>query len=195
MSMCRVVSWITGKGCLLWPACSLDKTLLVLPCFIWHSTAKFAYYSRYLLMSYFCFHSCGENVIFVCVCVCVCVCISSRRCYRSSLTWSTSASLASVFGAWTWITMMLNGLLWKQTEITLSFLRLHWSTAFQIFCCCCWLWELLHVFKGFWLTVVIAVVIWIKFPHSHPGFPGGTSGKEPTCQCRRHKRCGVGNIP
>ena len=20
------------------------------------------------------------------------------------------------------------------------------------------------------------------------GFPGGTSGKEPTCQCRRHKR-------
>ena len=22
------------------------------------------------------------------------------------------------------------------------------------------------------------------------GFPGGTSGKEPTCQCRRHKRCG-----
>ena len=23
---------------------------------------------------------------------------------------------------------------------------------------------------------------------SHLGFPGGTSGKEPTCQCRRHKR-------
>ena len=22
------------------------------------------------------------------------------------------------------------------------------------------------------------------------GFPGGSSGKEPTCQCRRHKRCG-----
>ena len=30
-------------------------------------------------------------------------------------------------------------------------------------------------------------------------FPGGTSGKEPACQCRRHKRCGfdpwVGKIP
>ena len=30
-------------------------------------------------------------------------------------------------------------------------------------------------------------------------FPGGTSGKEPTCQCRRHKRCRfdpwVGKIP
>ena len=32
-----------------------------------------------------------------------------------------------------------------------------------------------------------------------PAFPGGTSGKDPTCQCRRHKRCGfnpwVGQIP
>ena len=31
------------------------------------------------------------------------------------------------------------------------------------------------------------------------GFPGGASGKESTCQCRRHKRCGfspwVGKIP
>ena len=25
------------------------------------------------------------------------------------------------------------------------------------------------------------------------GFPGGTNGKEPTCQCRRHKR--TGSIP
>ena len=28
MSMCRVISWVFGKGCLLWPACSLGKTLL-----------------------------------------------------------------------------------------------------------------------------------------------------------------------
>ena len=31
------------------------------------------------------------------------------------------------------------------------------------------------------------------------GFPGGASGKEPTCQCRKHKRCRfdpwVGKIP
>ena len=31
------------------------------------------------------------------------------------------------------------------------------------------------------------------------GFPGGASGEEPTCQCRRHRRCGfsacVGKIP
>ena len=28
MSMCRVVSCVFGRGCLLWPVCSLDKTLL-----------------------------------------------------------------------------------------------------------------------------------------------------------------------
>ena len=31
------------------------------------------------------------------------------------------------------------------------------------------------------------------------GFPDGASGKEPACQCRSHKRCGlslwVGKIP
>ena len=26
--------------------------------------------------------------------------------------------------------------------------------------------------------------------YNKEGVPGGTSGKEPTCQCRRHKRCG-----
>ena len=40
--------------------------------------------------------------------------------------------------------------------------------------------------------------IYIHTPHLW-GFPGGISGKEPTCQCRRHKRLGfspwVGKIP
>ena len=58
------------------------------------------------------------------------VCDSSRSC-RSLNDWSISASLASVFGAYTWLIVMLNGLPWKQTEIILSFLRLYPSTAFQ----------------------------------------------------------------
>jgi len=33
----------------------------------------------------------------------------------------------------------------------------------------------------------------------HPDFPGGTSGKESTCQCKRHRKLGlhpwVGKIP
>ena len=27
---------------------------------------------------------------------------------------------------------------------------------------------------------------------THQGFPGGANGKEPICQCKRHKRCGFG---
>ena len=43
----------------------------------------------------------------------------------------STASSALVFGAQAWITVILNGLLWKRTEIILSFLRLHPSNAFQ----------------------------------------------------------------
>ena len=57
--------------------------------------------------------------------------VSSRWCCRSSQNQSISAASASVAGAQTWITMTLNGLPWKQTEIILLFLRLHPSTTFH----------------------------------------------------------------
>ena len=46
-------------------------------------------------------------------------------------TKSTSASSTLVVGAYTWITVILNGYPLKRTKIILSFLRLHPSTAFQ----------------------------------------------------------------
>ena len=49
MSMCSIFSCVVGRGCLLWPVCSVGKTLF-LPCFILYSKAKFACYSRYLLI-------------------------------------------------------------------------------------------------------------------------------------------------
>ena len=52
--------------------------------------------------------------------------ISSRRSYRSSKNFSFFSSTG-----WGIETVILNGLPWKQTEIILSFLRLHPSTAFQ----------------------------------------------------------------
>ena len=58
--------------------------------------------------------------------------VSSRRSCMFSLNNSTSASSALVVGTWTWITMILDGLPWKQTKIILLFLRLHLSTAFWI---------------------------------------------------------------
>ena len=62
-------------------------------------------------------------------------------------------------------------------------------------------------FHGLWLVDDKAGVLYSNLRHTlnkdltviTPGFPGGTSGKEPACQCRRHKRCGfdpwVGKIP
>ena len=46
-----------------------------------------------------------------------------------------------------------------------------------------------------------SLLFWPFYPHlhMHVGFPGGTSGKEPACQCRRHETPGfnlwVGKIP
>ena len=54
MSMCRVFFCVVGRGCLVWPVCSLVKTLLAFALFILYSKAKVACYSSYLLTSYLC---------------------------------------------------------------------------------------------------------------------------------------------
>jgi len=52
MSMCRVISCVVGRGCLLWPAHS-GKTLLALSCLILYCKTKLACHYRYLLTFYF----------------------------------------------------------------------------------------------------------------------------------------------
>ena len=90
--------------------------------------------------------------------------VSSRMSFRSSC--STSASSALVIGTYTSITVILNGLPWKQAEIILSFLRLHPSTAFLTLFVD---YEGYSIFsKGFLPTVVDVMVIWIKLTHSYP---------------------------
>ena len=65
MSMCRVFSGVVGRGCLLWQCIFLAKLYKSLPCFILHSKAKFACYSRCFLNSYFCIPvPCNEKDIF-----------------------------------------------------------------------------------------------------------------------------------
>ena len=50
-----------------------------------------------------------------------------------------------------------------------------------------------------YFSMIIQVRVSLIHPSCLLGFPGGTSGKEPTCQCRSHKRCRsdpwVGKIP
>ena len=109
--------------------CCEQCVLLAKPCqpfpwFILYSKTKFACYSRYLLTAYFWITvPYDEKDIFFGG-------VSSKSSCRSSQNHSTSASSALLFGAQIWITLILNGLPWKQTEIILSFLRLHPSTAF-----------------------------------------------------------------
>ena len=131
ISMCKAVSCVVEKGYLLWPVhsfgrnsvslcstsfCSPRPNLPVTLDISWLPT--FAFQSPMMNRTSF-----GG--------------VSSRRSSRSSQNWS--ASSASMVGAQTWITVMLNGLPWKWTKIILSFLRLHPSTA---------IWTLLLVMRA-----------------------------------------------
>ena len=59
----------------------------------------------------------------------------------------------------------MNGLLWKQKEIILSFLRLHPSTGFRTL----FDHDGYSIYsKVFLPTVVDIMVIWVKFTHSSP---------------------------
>ena len=54
MSVCSVAYRVIGRGCLLWPVVLLAKFCYPFPCFIPYFKATLSYYSRYLLIAYFC---------------------------------------------------------------------------------------------------------------------------------------------
>ena len=102
----------------------LTKLCSPLLCFTLYYKVNLACYSRYLLTSYFCIPiPYDEKDIFL-----VLFLKSAAGLHRTK---STSASSTLVVGAYTWITVILNGYPLKRTKIILSFLRLHPSTAFQ----------------------------------------------------------------
>ena len=123
MSMCRVFSCVIGRGCLLWPVHSLGKTLLAFAllhsvlhsqiCLLLQVFLDFLHLRSHPLWG-------KGHFIFG---------VTSR----SSLSHHriNSSSFFSIKG-WkeTWFTVIFCGLPWKQTEIILSFLKLHPSTAF-----------------------------------------------------------------
>ena len=57
----------------------------------------------------------------------------------------------------------------------------------------------IHLFSTSVTISVLQISSSIRFWVGEGGFPGGASGKEPACQCRRPKRLGfdswVGKIP
>ena len=153
--MCRAVSCVVGRRHLLWPVCSLGTTVSLCPASFCTPrpslpvTPDISWLPTFASQS-----SMMKSKSFFGV--------SSRSSCRSSQNHSTSASSALVVGAWTWITVMLNALPWIRTEISLLFLRLHPSTAFQNLL----LTEGYSISsKGFLPTVVDITVIWVKFAH------------------------------
>ena len=98
---CVVISWVVGKGCLLRPVCSLDNTLLAF------SLLHFALQGQTCLLLSWQSPMMKRTSFFG---------ASSRRwcCHKN---WAIWAFLASVVRGQIWITVMLNALPWKQTEI------------------------------------------------------------------------------
>ena len=124
ISMCRVFSCVVGRGCLLWPVHSLGKSLLAFA--LLHSI--FQGQICLLLKVFLDFLLLHSNPLYE---KDISLDVSSEWSCRSSQNRSTSASSALLVGAQTWITVILNGLLWKGTVIILLFMRLHPSTAFR----------------------------------------------------------------
>ena len=72
----------------------------------------------------------------------------------------------------------------------------HWAmTLTSLFWTCCSCAHLTRLCS----LLLLSPEILLTYLYKTWGFPGGTSRKEPTCQCRRHKRCRfdpwVGKIP
>ena len=89
MSMCRVVSCIVGRGCLIWPVCFLGKTQLAFRCFILYFNVKLAVIPGISWLPTFSLQYAMKKKTFFSV-------ISSRRSYMSShnhLIWTSLALL------------------------------------------------------------------------------------------------------
>ena len=155
MYMCRVIFWVAARWCFLWPVSSLGKTLLTFALLHFVLQSQTCLLTRYLFTSYFCISIpiMKGHLLWG---------VSSRKSCRSLYNCSTSASSALVVGTQTWITVVLNSLPCEQTEVILSYLRLHPSTAF---------WTLVDYkgysisSKGLFPTVVDTMIMWIKFTH------------------------------
>ena len=126
MSMCKVISCVVGTGCLLWPVCSLDKTPLAFAALhfvLQEQTCLLLQVSPDFLL----LHSnplWWKGHLFLVLVLEELVDLPTEPVNFSFFSISG--------GAQTWITVMLNSLPSKQTEIILSFLRLQASIGFWI---------------------------------------------------------------
>ena len=160
MSMFRVFSCVVGRGCLLWPAHYLDKTLLAFALLHFILQGQICLLLQvYLdfLTSYFCTPvPCGEKDIFFLVLVLE----GLLGLHRTGHVQLWHQWLGHRLGLlWCWMVCLGN----KQKSFC------HFEIAPKnCISDCCWLWGYSISAKGFLPTVVDIIVVWIKFALSSP---------------------------
>ena len=123
-SLCRDVSWVVGKGCLLWPACSLDKTVSLCTDSFCSPRPNLSVILGTSWLPAFAFQSPVMKRTSFLVLVLEDL-VGLHRTSQLQFLWYQW--LEHRLGLlWCWMVC-----LWKQTEIILSFLQLHPKTSFQ----------------------------------------------------------------
>ena len=126
MSMCIVRCLVLLEKGVCYDQCILLAQLCQpLPCFILYSKTKLACYSWYILASYFSLPA--PSGMFFCCCLFVCF-FFLVLVLEGLIGLQRTIQLQLLVSAQTWVTVILNDVPWKPTEIVLSFLRLHPST-------------------------------------------------------------------
>ena len=158
MSMCRVVSYVVWRGCAVTSALSWQNSVSLWPASFCTPRPNFPVTRGFSWLPTFAF----QSPIIKRYPFWVLVLEGLVGLYRT-------AQLQLLQHYWSRhrrITVILNDLPWKWTEIILSLLRLHPSTAFQTLLLTMRATSFLN--KRFLPPVVDIMVIGIKFTHSHP---------------------------
>ena len=138
ISMCGVISEVIGKG-LLWPACSLDKTLLAFSLLHFllqgQTSLLFQVFLDFLLLRSNPLWWKG-HLFLVLILQCAVGHLTSQLQLLCSQWFGHRLVYVMLYITCTYVVhrlvlVMLNGYPWKWTEIILLFLRLHPSTAFR----------------------------------------------------------------
>ena len=160
MSMCRVFSCVVGRGCLLWPVCSLDKTPLAFA--LLHSVLQ------------------GQICVLLQVFLNFLLLDSSPLSWKGHLFWVLV--LKGLVGFHRTIQFQLIQRYWLEHRLGSPW---YWMICLgneqRSFCR---FWDCIHVLhfglffwpswllsissEGFLPTVVDIMVIWVKFAHSSP---------------------------
>ena len=154
MSMCKVISCVVERGCLLWPLSSLGRVLLAFA--LLHFVLK------------------GQTCLFLQESLDFLLFHSNPLCWKGYLFWvlvlkdlvglhktiQLQFLLLTGWGIWYWMVCLGN----EQR----SFCRFWDGIQVLHFRLFCWPWWLLHFFWGIPATVVDVMVIWVKFTHSSP---------------------------